>query len=335
MRRTLKYSKPSSLVRICGLFIFGVIVVLTTTPRPAFSAFQESLWGARPAAMAGAFTALADDSNAPAYNPAGISLMSFNELTFMYARLYAGIDFNAGANDTSRLGLGYLSYVPQIKENRYGSFGVSWANFSATNLAKEDTFYLTYANALHLPNGGTHPILGYGANLKFLKRSFSTDSRIDATQDAVFAGGRESDAVTADLGLIYRPDWNFLPGVKFGLSAQNITEPDIGLKDTDRVPAKYTLGLAYQDRDVRWLNPALDIARRDGRTLISAGWEGWFMQDIVAFRLGGDEDKLAGGMGYQFRLFKSMFFRLDYALIWPLKVEGTDGSHRMSLTTTF
>lgn len=299
----------------------------------SFAAFQEGLWGARPSALGGAFTALADDANAPAYNPAGISLMGMSELTFMYAQLYSGIDFNVGANETSDLGLGYFSYIPRMFNKRYGTFGLSWTNFSASNLYREDTFYLSYANAIKYQRQDANPIFAYGLNVKYLRRNVTGDQRTDV--DPVFNGGSASDAVTADLGLIYRPDWEILPGLKFGLAFQNLTEPDIGLSKTDRVPLKSTLGVSYQDRYFRWINPSLDISRRDGRTLVALGWEGWFAKDSLALRLGGDEDRITGGLGYQFKILRSMVMRLDYAILWPFEVEESNGSHRISLTTSF
>ncbi len=318
-----------NLVKNLGLGAFIIFTLCIT----AKAAFQENLWGARPASLAGAFTALADDANAPAYNPSGIALLSQSELTLMYAELYTGLDLYAG-QDTSKLGLGYFSFAPKIRDNRFGHFGMSWSNLKATALYNEDTFFLTYANATSFYRGPEDEmVLAYGANLKYLKRTFDLDS--DTSSDPVFRNGNGSDAFTADLGLILRPNFSLAPGLKIGLAAQNITEPDIGLAQSDRVPASYTLGLAYQDRDFRLINPTLDITRRRGRTLVTAGWEGWFLRDAFAFRVGGNEDDLGAGLGYQFHLFSGVILRLDYSLIWPLAVEDSGGSHRISLTTSF
>ena len=313
--------------------VFAALFLLTNTASLSFAAFQESLWGARPAGLAGAFTALADDANAPAYNPAGISFISHNEMTVMYAQLYTGLTLNAGQGQTSKLGLGYFSFVPQIKNREYGSFGISWSNFTATNLIKEDAFTLTYADNIKFESLSENPILAYGANLKFLSRSFSPDNQ--SANDRVFQSGKKANAIAGDLGLMVRPNFPLIPGLKFGTSAQNINRPDIGLEKTDRVPEKYTVGVAYQDLKFRLLNPALDLSRRNGRTLVTMAWEGWMMRDAFAFRVGGNEDQLGGGLGYQFRLFNGVFMRLDYSLLWPLDVEGTSGNHRFSLTTNF
>ena len=318
---------PTALLRWLAVFL-----IFTLSSIQAKSAFQEALWGARPSGMVGAFTALADDANAPAYNPAGISHITQHELTIMYAQLYSGLDLHVN-EDTSRLGLGYFSYVPNIKDKKYGSYAISWSNFVASNLLREDTFSLTYADAYQFEQMETSPVLSYGTNLKFLRRSFSTDSQTDI--DPVFNGGRDASAFTADLGLMFHPYFSYLPGLKFGAAIQNITEPDIGFSATDKVPAKYTLGVAYQDRQIRWLNPALEFSRRKGRTLVTAAWESYLAKEVLAVRLGGNEDQLGGGLGYRFQFFRGMNFRLDYSLLWPLNVEGTNGSHRVSLTTSF
>ncbi|MCB4756054.1 MAG: type IX secretion system membrane protein PorP/SprF [Elusimicrobia bacterium] len=321
-------SQSNGLKSLC---LFGAMLLFW--PGLSRAAFQENLWGARPASLAGAFTALADDANAPVYNPAGISLTTNNEITLMYARLYSGLKLYAGDNDTSRLGLGFFSYVPQIAEKRFGSYGFSWTNFTATNLYREDTFSLTVADSYQFDQLSVRPILSYGANVKLLRRSFSTDVRTD--QDAVFQNGRDSTAFTFDVGLIAQPRFSLLPGLKIGMAAQNVTEPDIGLASTDRVPARYSFGLAYEDRRFRYFNPAIDVSRRRGRTLVSAAWEGWVAGDTLALRLGGNADQLAGGIGYRFRLSRQVTVGLDYSIQWPFNVEGTDGTHRVSITTNF
>jgi len=310
--------------------IFAAVFILHTSF--AHAAFQQNLWGARPSALGGAFTALADDANAPAYNPAGISLTTSNELTLMYARLYAGLDFAVG-DESSRLGLGYIGLVPQIADRRYGSYAFSWNTFVATKLYREDTFAMTIADSYQFDSLPNRPILSYGTNIKLLRRSFSTDMRTE--NDAVFNSGRDSSALTMDLGLIAQPRFKILPGLKFGLAAQNLTEPDIGLASTDRVPLALNFGVAYQDRRMRYFNPALEVSRRRGRTVVSGAYEGWFAGDALALRLGGNADQLGAGLGTNFALTRSMKLRLDYSIQWPLSVAGSDGSHRVSITTNF
>lgn len=310
-----------------------LLAILVFTP-PTFGAFQESLWGARPASLGGAFTALADDANAPAYNPSGISLLTQSEFTLMYAQLYSGINFYAGDN-TSRLGMGYFSYVPNIKDRRYGSYAISWSNFAASNLYREDSFALTVADSYQFETLSAKPIFSYGTNLKVLRRSFSTDQRTSSSQDPVFNGGRDSTAFTVDIGFMARPNAVILPGLQFGFSGQNLTEPDIGLASSDRVPARYTFGVAYRDDNLPLVNPSLELSQRNGRSLVSGGLESWLVKKTLALRVGGNEDQIGGGLGYNFKLFRTMVMKMDYALIWPLNVEGSNGSHRVSIGASF
>src|ERR1700674_1333131 len=104
-------------------------VLLPLTVAPVHAAFLDDGFGARPVGMGGAFTAIADDSNAPLYNPAGIVQVQWNELSAMYAQLFTGQTLYAGS-DVVNLGQSYLSFVS--KPSRLGSFGLSWANFNTT-----------------------------------------------------------------------------------------------------------------------------------------------------------------------------------------------------------
>src|SRR5207302_9163172 len=60
------------------------------------AAFLDAGWGARPVGMGGAFTAIADDSNAPLYNPAGLVQVQWNEVSAMYSRLFSGLTLYSG-----------------------------------------------------------------------------------------------------------------------------------------------------------------------------------------------------------------------------------------------
>jgi hypothetical protein len=137
------------------------------------------------------------------------------------------------------------------------------------------------------------------------------------------------------MGLLLRPQLAAVPGLRFGAAAQNITQPNIGLATADRVPMRLSFGAAYQDPEMPLIGPAVEVSRRNGRTLIGGGWEAWVAQDILALRVGGNTDEFGGGIGYKFHLFSKTSMQLDYGLLWPLNVEGTSGSHRVSLSASF
>src|ERR1041384_8654190 len=108
--------------------------------RALFAAFLDTGWGARPVGMGGAFTAIADDSNSPLYNPAGLVQVQWNEISAMYAQLFSGLTLFSGnsstGGDTVHLDQSYVSFAS--KASSLGSFGISWANFDTTSLYRED-----------------------------------------------------------------------------------------------------------------------------------------------------------------------------------------------------
>jgi len=303
--------------------------------RPAEGAFQENLWGARPAGLAGAFTALADDANAPVYNPAGISQIEHNELTIMYAQLYSGLTLFAGdSGQTSSLNLGYFSYVPDIKKlnPNIGSFGISWANFSASNVATENTFTLTWAHQVPFLQLG-HSDVFFGTNVNYFRHSFVLDSRTQS--DPVFANGNTAGAFGMDLGLLVRPNFDLLPRLKLGLDLKNINEPDVGLASPDRIPREVHFGIAYQDEEIPYFTPTVDFSTRAGVTSMAGGWEGWFAHNTLGARFGANTDEFGGGLSLQYPFFGKMILRLDYSILAPFQVQGSNGTQRISLSVNF
>ena len=309
--------------------------LLLLAPRPAQAAFQDTGWGARPVGMGGSFTAIADDSNAPLYNPAGLVQIQWNEVSAMYSRLFSNLTLFSGntgtGGDTVHLDQSYLSYVSRA--SRYGSFGLSWANFNTTGLYREDTVALSYGRYL----GDLFPVLddqvSVGVNLKYLRRSVTLDAA--SATDPVFAGGDSRNAFTADAGLLWKPDQGALEGWRLGLAAQNLTQPDVGFKDKDRVPVEWRLGAAYQSRQMPWLVPALDITRRAGVTGVSGGAESWLFGDTLGLRAGANRDEAAAGISYYQAFGKKMGFRLDYSFTVPYYVQDAAGSHRLQVTVYF
>jgi hypothetical protein len=309
--------------------------VLIFSLRSAQAAFQDTGWGARPVGMGGAFTAIADDSNAPLYNAAGIAQVQWQELSAMYSSLFSGLTLYSGnaatGGDTTHLDQSFLSYVS--KPTKIGSFGVSWSNFNATHLYREDSVALTYAHYL----GDLIPVLdnqvSLGVNMKYLRRAYVLDA--GTADDPVFASGSSRSAIAVDAGLLWKPDQGSFEGWRLGLSAQNMNQPDLGFTQTDRVPLELRLGAAYQSRQMPWLVPALDLTRRDGVTGVSGGLESWLFNDTVGLRAGGNNSEGSAGLSYYQTIGKKLGFRIDYGFTVPFYVQDTAGSHRFQLTVYF
>jgi hypothetical protein len=321
--------------RMKKLLLLILTALLGLTASPAHAAFLDTEYGARPTGMGGAFTAIADDSNAPLYNPAGIVQVQWNEMSAMYSELFSGLTLYSGnaatGGDTVHLDQSYLAYIS--KPLSIGSFGLSWANFNTTSLYREDTVTLSYAHYL----GDVIPVLdnqvSLGMNLKYLREGYTLDAI--TANDPVFASGNSRSAVTGDVGLLWKPEEGSLDGWRVGFTAQNVTQPNLGFQQQDPVPLEYRLGLAYQDRQRPWLVPALDFTRSDGVTGVDGGVESWLFNDMLGLRAGANFDEASAGISYYQTLGKKTGFRLDYSFTVPYYVQDSAGSHRLQITVYF
>jgi len=305
------------------ILLFLLLHLTSYTLHPAF---KDTGWGARPAGMGGAFTAVSDDATGILFNPAGLAQLKQIELDFMYAKLYTGLD-------TVDLGLNYAAVVYPLKN--IGSFGLSWANFISADQYREDTITLAYANSIKRLS----PELLFGLNMKYLRHSYTLDDR--TVDDPVFAQGNARSNITADLGLWSRPIPKRLPGLSIGLLVRNITRPDVGLKTRDTVPAEIRIGGAYKINRFKSMNNilfALDITGRnqewgstEDKLNLHLGTEAWFVNEILGVRVGGNLTELSFGFGIKAPKKIKFDFQLDYALLWPLQIHETTGSHRVSL----
>jgi hypothetical protein len=301
-----------------GTLLFLALMLQLLSPDCLFAAFKDSGWGVRPAGMGGAFTAIANDSNAPLFNAAGLAQLSQREATFMSSKLFTGLD---GVD----VGLNYLSYIQPV-DARTGNFAFTWAALSSASLYREDTGSISYGRYL-----GNSTLAG-GLSLKFLRHEYTLDAR--SADDPVFSNGATKNAVTADIGLLANiPD----SGFSVGFAARNITSPDVGLKTADLLPLETVIGLAYyRDRMPYVRLPgctvALDLVNRDKNVDYRLGAESWFFDGSFAVRAGGNSEELTLGLGYELNILKGTKLVIDYAFAWPLQIDETSGSHRIGVT---
>jgi hypothetical protein len=306
-------------------------VILLALPTGLRAAFQDSDWGARPAGLAGAFSALADDANAPAYNPAAVSRIQQTEATLTYAQLFSGLKLYAG-NDTTSLGLGYLSFVPK-PFMPFGNLGFYIANFDSKGLYQENTYAVSWGSRLSQINAALPSNLALGLNLKYLEHGYTLDSLTNS--DPVFQNGHRKGAVGMDVGLQWEALPTVLPGFRVAAVGKNVNEPNVGLAQKDRVPSEFHLGMALDSPTYRMLTPSIEWTSRNGQQRWMGGAESWLLNRTLGLRLGLNSREFGGGLSYRFRASNFLALQIDYTLLWPLYVENTSGSHRVSLTARF
>jgi long-subunit fatty acid transport protein len=179
--------------------------------------------GARPAAMGEAFTGLADDVDAIAWNPAGLTSIEGMQQTFMHTAWLEGINIEYAAfagriNPVSTFGVGieYVNFGDIDYINKYGN---TLGAYNAYDLMGT----LSYARQLR-------PNLSAGANVKILQEKIEKET---------------ARGFALDVGALYRASSR----LQLGFTLQNAGTAVTFREVSSPMPLTMRLGAAYQLRD--------------------------------------------------------------------------------------
>jgi len=304
------------------LFLLFLFFNIISTSGYSFGAFLDKGWGVRPVSMGGAFTSVADDANAPLWNPAGICQTESHQLSFMYGKPYWGLD-------NVDLEYNYFSYLLPYSE--FTAFGLSWTNFSSENQYNENTLNLSIAQKLYYPVlssfHGEDVELLTGINLKKISHKYILDE--DTEDDPVFLNKNSHSEYDLDAGvLVHYPN-----GLSMGIVFKHMLQPNVGMKDVDRVPMDIHLGFS------KFLGgkllTALDVSYRDGVYNYHLGFEGDVVSNKMVMRTGAHLREASMGFGYLYNTEGGLELSFDYAFIFPFELEEKRVSHRISLNMGF
>lgn len=287
----------------------------------AESAFSERN-GVRPLGMAGAFVALADDTSAMMFNPAGLGQIERTEFATAYDKIYAGLG-------DDKLGRGSISYVHP--SNSYGTLGL---NLDLLHAPLYSETAVTFGYGTSLKN------LYFGLNLRGLFAGFGENEYTKI--DPLFKDdNRLATGIALDGGLLYKPS----NSVSLGLAVLNANQPNLALdKNADaKLPLTLQTGIALKLGNTI---PAIDFVYRNKKIgdkndiNIRAGIESWLMNKDMALRAGMNFNEFALGASYVFSRSKNFDAKIDYAFRYPLSfkedaISGTYGSHQFSLDIRF
>ncbi|MEW6096228.1 MAG: UPF0164 family protein [bacterium] len=106
-------------MRVIFIFLSELILISNVE-----AAFENKVLSVRAEGMAGAFTAIADDAGAIFYNPAGLSQITLQEISFFHTHPF----------NLSQLQQDIITFVQPIKR---GGRGFSYQQFRASNNYKE------------------------------------------------------------------------------------------------------------------------------------------------------------------------------------------------------
>jgi len=242
-----------------------IIVLLFVSFRLNYAQFELIDIGAKPISLGGAFTSLANNSNAIYYNPAGISQIPFREVSIFYSPAPFGL---------KELANGSVNYVEPTK---FGTFGLS-AKTYGFELYKEITVTATYSNNYKKK-------IFYGANINYYNLKIQNYG--SASTFGVDIGG-----------LAYLTDF-----LRWGFAAFNLNRPKIGTQD-DKLPQVYRTGVSIQPRkELNFVLDVEKDTRYT--TSVKAGIEYslYDMIDLRA-GIGTEPTKFSGGVGLYYSIFE-------------------------------
>jgi hypothetical protein len=257
--------------------------------------------GARTAGIGGAFVAVADEPLGVVWNPAGISQLSQNEVTFETSMLYENTSLNS-------LSLAFPG-------SRFPSFGLTIISlgsgeFEKTNELNENMGSFDQGEMAFLLSASKNITRNFylGANFKVVRQAI----------DEFNAAG-----VGVDLGVLYQ----IHPAVRLGASLLNIGGPSVSLRETDETyPADFRSGLALNFLSGRALVTGEMGYRADAGASLGIGTEFW-VHRTMGLRFGYSESAPAGG--FSFHVTPGL--RFDYGAA----DEQLGVTHRLGITYHF
>ena len=297
--------------------------------------------GARASGLSGAFVAVADDSTAAYWNPAGLCQIKKRELTLMHASRFArlatfdSISYAQGF-PIGTVGINWIRFgvgdIPRFRDP-LGTAGQRKNSAEFRPSATPEGYFGASENALFLSWGRgvrvnitpnlqltkTWATLGIGASLKLLSQSLDK---------------YRSSGSGADVGAIFIMDAGALSDLKnagklkLGLNIQNIRARvrwSTASGQQDDIQRNYKLGAAYSiTRGRHSFTAALD-RNTAYETAYSFGVEYWY-RNCVALRFGLKPADISAGFG-----IRRGAFAIDYAYIQ----QELAGSHQLGATVVF
>lgn len=320
------------LISISLLLYFSTCILASDEGQSSGSAaFLVFSVGARPAALGGAFTAIANDANSVFYNPGGMVQLTRNELTTMHTELWADIKYDyisyvhlLGARGKGQ-GASRENPASSIKHPASKALGLSFIRLDAGTQEARDRFQNLTG---HFSANDTAIILAYSQRLSVVSNNLSAGISLKYIKQEI--KNESGKACDLDIGFLYNPlTPRPLKPLKMGLILQNILTSKINWTTGSKEPLPFILkvGLSYIPKNSNLLT-AVDVKRiqHEPTWKIHAGLE-YKIGENLLIRIGSDDGNTTAGAGITYQEFL-----FDYAYVTH---ERLGNKHRVSLGIKF
>jgi len=328
---------------------FLLVLVLAMAASPLRAAFDKAGVlgiGARPLGMGDSYVAIADDSSAMYWNPAGMVQVPRMDLSGFAGSLLNGKEYN--------MAIGFV--MPFYEQTAIGVSVVSLYHNTgdSSTEAFENNYKLSFATPLNVEK-----TVSVGVNLKFLQFSSNAQASYQDPQGNTQTINATASAMGMDLGFLYQI---LLPSygkkVSFGFYAEDLdTVLTWESGSQERVPLYLDFGAAYwveenlvfsvgaanlDDPNISGQpldNPLYDAQGDTINSLEPSEWrphlgvEGWFFDNHLGLRTGYTSFATTAGRFTAGVSYRASDWGVDYAYIGH--AENLGDSHRLSADYQF
>lgn len=264
--------------------------------------FLKAAMSPRAVALAGAYSAMGDDSGAVFVNPAGLAQFEEQE---------AALDFSTYLQDAK---MGNLSYAGRMKDNRFG-LGVTFMTVGGIERRG-----LTDSVG-SVPELGTFDANDLAVTLAYAKKDISPElmPRLDGGVSFKFIRSGIDDetavAFAADAGVIYRATEK----LRFAMAMQNFGTKMKFVDESDPLPVSIRAGGSYKVSDRLSVAAEINEYLQDEKFYPSLAAEYWFRDALAlrgGYKFGYDTSNLGAEVGLSLGFgIKVQGIGVDYAFL--------------------
>lgn len=269
--------------------------------------------GVRALGMGSAFTAVANNSDAPYWNPAGLSQIKRSEITTMQTQLSTDAD---------------NYYISVVMPFLSGGLGISWIRVSTGSILQTSGTTDAYNEVQNLSEFSYYSdayLLAYGQNITDNLSIGVTAIYLSTNMPGLSDAGGFATGYSLTPGILYKP----LKDLSIGFKIDQFMNRQQWETDTEEIaPSIDRLGIAYSMKlfsyEVLLCGDASQVNKAGYTAEFNYGTE--ISKDSISVRCGSSDNAFTAGLGMKFGQVG-----IDYAYVTQMNL-SKNNVNRVSLT---